>query len=152
MATYTASDIVGKTLATGTKSVKAVRTPGGPTVATIPRNSTIGKVYSWIQRPEGVYWMFETSEPYFGTAQKAFYVLHEQGLKILDKDVRSQEQKKYDELNWFQKVFTPSPEQEQRREEVQEGVKKTAVYLALGIAAFFLIKDWGRQVIDKKIK
>lgn len=151
MATYSASDIVGKTLATTNSSVRAFNRPGGPSVASIPKNSTIGKVYSWIQRPEGIYWMFETTKP-TGSVGSVFYVLHQKGLKVLDRDVRSEQQKEFDELSWFKKLVTPSPEQQERREELGQNVKKGLIMAGLAVAAFFLVKDLGKEYISKKVK
>jgi len=152
MATYSAADIVGKTLGTTSKAVDVFRTPGGEKIARIPKDSVIGRVYSYISRPEGVYWMFETTQPFAGSANKSFYVLHtNNALRVLDKDVRSQEQKEFDELNWFQKLITPSPEVVERREELKQGTKKTLIWVGVAVAAFFLIKDLGKEVIKKKL-
>ncbi len=74
MPTYSANDIIGKTLI-AKKNIAIKRQPsrGAPTVFTVRPGSTVGVVYSWIQREGALWWMM------YDDKGNTYYVYHEPG-------------------------------------------------------------------------
>lgn len=75
MPTFSAADIVGKTLI-AKKPVALKRLPQktATTVYTVPAGQTVGVVYSWVQADGALWWMF------YDQNQKTYYAIHEPGL------------------------------------------------------------------------
>lgn len=74
MPTYSANDIVGKTLI-AKKNIDIKRLPSrlAPTVYTVRPGNTVGVVYSWIQKDGYVWWMM------YDEKGQTYYVIHEPG-------------------------------------------------------------------------
>lgn len=74
MPTYTADQIVGKTLiARKPIAIKRETRKSAPTVYTVRPGITVGVVYSWVQGDGGIWWM------YLDQNQKTYYTYHEPG-------------------------------------------------------------------------
>lgn len=65
----TADDFIGGTLI-ALKDIPVLNTPGGSVAKTIKAGGKVGTVYSFLNRPEGVYWIIENDK----------YVKHGEGL------------------------------------------------------------------------
>lgn len=75
MPTYSADQIVGKTLV-AKKKVAIHRLPSkdSPVVYQVNPGITVGVVYSWVQGSNGIWWM------YYDSNNKPYYTLHEPGM------------------------------------------------------------------------
>lgn len=70
----TAADVIGKYLI-AKKDLNLVAYPGGPKVGSIPAGNSFGPVYSWVNKPEGLYWAFDYTIP--GNTPGGYFVLHD---------------------------------------------------------------------------
>lgn len=74
MPTYTAADIIGKTLY-ARRTVDKYNYPGGPSIGTIKTGEVVGEVNSWVTKPgtNTIFW--EIKMP----GRSPFYVEHREG-------------------------------------------------------------------------
>jgi hypothetical protein len=104
--TFSAADIVGKSLIAKKRvdiydTVHAHR----KRIAYIRPGDSVGIVYSWLSRPDGLWWMFQSGTGYY-------YAKHASGIfdvsNIKTQGVLTLEQKKeqeyYEDLNYLQKM------------------------------------------------
>lgn len=91
---FSAAQVVGKTL-NAKRTVQAFTQPDGKTVArTFRAGQPVGVVYSWVETPSGLFWMFQpgiSSQPYFVKHQTGTFEVVG-GKAILDK-IREEEEK-----------------------------------------------------------
>lgn len=74
MPTYTADQIVGRTLIARKKiPIKRLPSKSAATVYTASPGTTVGVVYSWVNGDGGIWWQ------YLDQNQKPFYTYHEPG-------------------------------------------------------------------------
>jgi hypothetical protein len=87
--TYTASDIIGATLiARKQVPLKRYASETSPTVYIVQPGKVVGIVYSFVMKPEGLWWMFYDSNKvsYFAFHQPGLFdvgQLTEQGIKTV---------------------------------------------------------------------
>lgn len=74
MPTYTAADIIGKTLY-ARRSIEKYSYPGGPVIGTIRNGETVGEVDSWVTKPGTNTVMWQIKQP----GKAPFYVEHREG-------------------------------------------------------------------------
>jgi len=104
--TFSAADIVGKSLI-ALKRVDIYDTVHAhrKRIAFIRPGDSVGVVYSWLSRPDGLWWMFQSGTGYY-------YAKHAAGLfdvsNLKTQGVLTMEQKKeqeyYEDLNYLQKM------------------------------------------------
>ena len=72
----TADDVLGSLLI-AEKDVPLLQypSPAAPVVGVVPQGNSFGPVYSWVNKPDGVYWMFDYTIP--GNAPGAYYAKHD---------------------------------------------------------------------------
>lgn len=106
MSEFLASDIVGKSLI-AKKRVDIYDTvnAGRKRIAFVRPGDSVGTVYSWIQRPDGLWWMFESGKNFYYAkhAVGLFNVsnLKQQGLLTLEE---KNEKERLEDLNFLQKM------------------------------------------------
>jgi hypothetical protein len=128
------NDVLDKKLQ-ALKDVKVQTAPasdGGKVIGYLRKGAVSPPVWSYIQRGDKIYWVFDYSIP--GGPQSSYVVLHEPGrFKLLEPWFVTQY--KIDLIKGGQVV---PPENE--RGDFLENVKKIAMYGALGLGALLLIK------------
>jgi len=108
MATYSANDIVGKSLI-AKRTIPVFKLPAATwnnRIGVVNKGNSVGVVYSYVQRPDGIYWMFK---PKFGST---YYVKHNPGdfdlSNLQTQGVISQEEKaeeeRREELSWWERL------------------------------------------------
>jgi hypothetical protein len=108
MATYSAADIVDKSLI-AKRAVPVFKLPEAKMsnrIGVVNKGNSVGIVYSYIQKPDGLYWMFK---PKFGTT---YYAKHIPGdfdvSNLRTQGVISQEEKaeneRREELSWWERL------------------------------------------------
>lgn len=131
---YEAKDIIGKSLI-ARKQINVYSLPDAKAqykIAIVLPGNSCGVVYSYIQKPDGLYWMFYNNT-------KPYYIKHSTGafdvnsLKI--QGVLTTEQKKEAErlenLNWIERQF----------EDLKQGGKKALIIVGVSAAIIILLKD-----------
>lgn len=75
MPTFSAADIVGKTLIAKTKvAIKRQPSKAAPTVFTVSPGETVGVVYSWVNADGELWWM------YYDNNKNPYYTQHGTGI------------------------------------------------------------------------
>jgi hypothetical protein len=72
----TAADVLGRYLI-AREDVPVYDFPNGTRIGTIPKGNSTAEVYSFVQRPGQVWWMFDYTIP--GQTPGAYYVLQKDG-------------------------------------------------------------------------
>jgi len=71
----TADEVIGRNLI-AEKDVPLFKyaSPAAPVVGVVPKGNSFGPVYSYLNKPDGIYWMFDYTIP--GQAPGAYYAEH----------------------------------------------------------------------------
>jgi len=133
MPTVNVNDVLDKKLQ-ALKDVKVQTAPasdGGKVIGYLRKGMVSPPVWSYIQRGDKIYWVFDYSIP--GGSQSSYVVLHEPGrFKLLEPFAVTQY--KIDLIKGGQVV---DPENEEGN--WMDDIKKVAMYGAFGLAALLLI-------------
>jgi hypothetical protein len=68
-----ASDVIGKYLI-AEQDVPVTNMPNGQQIGVVPKGNSIGPVYSYVQRGNDIFWMFDYTIP--GQSPGAYWALH----------------------------------------------------------------------------
>jgi hypothetical protein len=72
----TADEVIGRNLI-AEKDVPLFKyaSPAAPVVGIVPKGNSFGPVYSYLNKPDGIYWMFDYTIP--GNPPGAYYAKHD---------------------------------------------------------------------------
>lgn len=122
---FTADQVVGKTLIAKTSvPLKRYAQAAAPVVYTAKKGETVGRVYSWVMEGPTLWWQFldQNGSPYYAQHKTGIFsveALQQQGAQTLEDIKEAQQQAENPVLYTFQKIAQP---------------------VALGLAAYFIIK------------
>lgn len=157
MATFSAAEIVGKTLIAKSQ-VNVYSLPDDSKqykIAVVKKGAYVGTVYSWIQKPGGLFWQFQSGNSFYYVKHftGAFDVtkLKKQGALTVEEQTASEE---FEKLNQIQKLgYNVKQFVAEKSTALDTGIKKVLIYTGLGVALYFLIKKEATNTgILKKLK
>ncbi|MEB3213979.1 MAG: hypothetical protein VKL39_21705 [Leptolyngbyaceae bacterium] len=98
---YSVTEIIGKTLFPASQPVKLYRTPDvkSPVIFTVNPGTGLGIVFSYVQRPDGIYWQFTdgNGRPYFAKHEPGRFsltALRQQGAQSTIEKIKEDQQAK----------------------------------------------------------
>lgn len=157
MATFSAAEIVGKTLIAKSQ-VNVYSLPNDNKqykIAVVKKGAYVGTVYSWIQKPGGLYWQFQSGNSFYYVKHftGAFDIakLKKQGTLTVEEQTSQQE---FEKLSEIQKLgYNVKQFVAEKSTALDTGIKKVLIYTGLGVGLYFLIKnELGKTGILKKLK
>lgn len=157
MATFSAAEIVGKTLI-AKKQINVYSLPDDDKqykIAVVKKGAYVGTVYSWIQKPGGLWWQFQSGNKFYYVKHftGAFDVtkLKKQGALTVEEQTATEE---FNKLNELQKLgYNVKQFVAEKSTALDKGIKKVLIYTGLGVGLYFLIKNEATNTgILKKLK
>jgi hypothetical protein len=157
MATFSAAEIVGKTLIAKSQ-VNVYSLPDVNKqykIAVVKKGAYVGTVYSWIQKPGGLFWQFQSGNSFYYVKHftGAFDVtkLKKQGTLTVEEQTSQEE---FEKLNQIQKLgYNVKQFVAEKSTALDSTVKKVLIYAGLGIGLYFLVKNEVKNTgILKKLK
>ena len=157
MAIFSAEKIVGKTLIAKSQ-VNVYSLPNDNKqykIAVVKKGAYVGTVYSWVQKPSGLYWQFQSGSSFYYVKHftGAFDIdkLKKQGTLTVEEQTASEE---FEKLNQIQKLgYNVKQFVAEKSTALDKGIKKVLIYAGLGLGLYFLIKKEVKNTgILKKLK